>query len=154
MKRIYLIALVLSFCFVGVKAQTQERTVTEGPVWRITYLKTKPGKGADHQKWIREYRLRILDEWKRAGLIMDYKFFSQPGFDSPNDWDTMEAVQYKNYGDLLDYNEGRSKKVEEIGLKIFGSVENRNKVWAELRDASREVIASQIVREMLFKPMN
>ncbi len=123
-------------------------------MWRISYLKTKPGKGADHQKWLREYRIRILNEWKRQGLIMDYKFFSQPTFDGPNDWDTMEAVQYKNYNDLLDYNAARSKKIDEIGQKIFGSVENRNKVWAELRDASREVIASRIIREMLIKPMN
>jgi hypothetical protein len=155
MKRFSLIALLLGLCIVSAQAQTQpqERTVTEGPVWRITYLKTKPGKGADHQKWQREYRMRILDEQKRQGLIMDYKFFTHPTFDGPNDWDIMEALQYKNYSDLLDYNEARSKKTEEIGLKIFGSAENRTKVWAELRDASRDVISSQIVREILIKPM-
>jgi hypothetical protein len=156
MKRIYLIALLLGLCIVSAQAQTQpqERTVTEGPVWRITYLKTKPGKSADHQKWLREYRMRILDEQKRQGLIMDYKFFTQPTFDGPSDWDIMEAVQHKNYGDLLDYDGARSKKAEEIGLKIFGSAENRTKVWAELRDASRDVISSRIVREMQIKPMN
>lgn len=156
MKRIYLIALLLSLCIIGAQAQaqSQERTVTEGPVWRISYLKIKPGKAADHMKWLREYRMRILDEYKRQGMIMDYKFFTQPTLDSPNDWDIMEAVQHKNYNDLLDHDEARSKKIEEIGQKIFGSVENRNKVWAELRDASREIIASQIVREMQIKPMN
>lgn len=156
MKRFYLIALLLGLCVVSAPAQTQpqERTVTEGPVWRISSLKIKPGKSADHTKWLREYRLRILDEWKRQGLILDYKFFSQPTQANPSDWDIMEAVQYKTYSDLLDYNEARSKKMDEIGLKIFGSVENRNKVWAELRDASRDVITVQIVREMQIKPMN
>jgi len=117
-------------------------------------LKHKPGKAADHLRWTREYRMKILDEWKRQGLIMDYKYFSKPSFDSPNEWDVMEAVQYRNYADLLDYTEARSKKMDEIGLKIFGSAENRTKVWAELRDASREVIASQVIREMQIKPMN
>lgn len=156
MKRIYLIALLLSLCFVGAQAQTQsqERIFTEGPVWRINYYKIKPGKTTDHQKWLREYRMRILDEQKRAGLIMDYKFFTQPAFDSPNDWDVMEAVQYKNYSDLLDYSADRSKNGDDIGMKVFGSAENRTKIWAELRDASRDVIASRIVREMQIKPMN
>jgi hypothetical protein len=156
MKRFYLIAVLLSLCAVGTQAQTQtpERIFTEGPVWRINYYKIKPGKLTDHQKWLREYRMRILDEQKRAGLVTDYRFFTQPAFDGPNDWDIMEAVQYKNYSDLLDYSADRSKKAEDIGLKVFGSAENRTKIWAELRDASRDVIASRIVREMQIKPMN
>ena len=156
MKRFCLIALLLGLYVVGARAQTQpqERTITEGPVWRVSYLKHKPGKAADHLRWTHEYRMKILDEWKRQGLIMDYKYFNKQSFDSPNDWDVMEAVQYRNYNDLLDYSEARSKKIEEIGLKIFGSTENRNKIWAELRDASRDVISSQIIREMVIKPMN
>jgi hypothetical protein len=156
MKRIYLVALLLGLCVVGAQAQTQpqERIFTEGPVWRINYYKIKPGKATDHQKWLREYRMRILDEQKRAGLITDYRFFTQPAFDGPNDWDIMEAVQYKNYSDLLDYSVDRSKKANDVGMKVFGSIENRNKIWTELRDASRDVIASRIVREMQIKPMN
>lgn len=154
MKRFYLIALLLGLCYVGAQAQTQERTVTEGPVWRINYYKIKPGKSAEHSKWLREYRMRILEDWKQQGLIMNYVFFTKPILDSPTDWDVMEAVQYKNYNELLDYSEARSKKFEETAQKILGSVENRNKIWAELREGSRDVIASQIIREMLIKPMN
>jgi hypothetical protein len=54
----------------------------------------------------------------------------------------------------LDYSEDRSKKGQEGSLKVFGTVENRTKIWAELRDASRDLVASQIVREMFIKPMN
>ena len=154
MKKICLITMLLTFCLVGVKAQTQERNVTEGPVWRVSYLKTKPGKGADHTKWIREYRMKILDGNKQAGLIMDYKFYSKPVFDTTNDWDILEAVQYRNYGLALDFDETRSSKGNEISLKVFGTVENRTKIWAELRDASRDVIASHLIREMIFKPAN
>jgi hypothetical protein len=155
MKRFYMIALLLSLCAVGARAQTQpqERTVTEGPVWRINYLKIKPGKADDHAKWLREYRMRILDGLKQAGLILDYKFFTQPIRDNPNDWDVMEAIEYKNYSDALDYSADNSRKSDEVSLKVFGTVENRTKVWAELRESSRDVIASQIVREMLIKPM-
>ncbi len=154
MKRLHLTIFLIGLCMIGAQAQTQERNVTEGPVWRINYYKTKPGKGSDHQKWIREYRLRILEENKRAGLIMDYKFFSRPSFDGADTWDIMEASQFKNYAEALDYDETRSRKGNEVSLKVFGTVENRTKIWAELRDASRDLIASQIIREMIFKPVN
>lgn len=156
MKRIYLFMLLLSFCVLGAKAQSQspERTVTEGSVWRINYYKIKPGKGDDHAKWLREYPMRILDGQKQAGLIMNYVFFNKPVRDTADDWDVMEAVEYKNFADALDYSADRSRKGEEVSLKVFGTVENRRKVWAELRDASRDVIASQLVREMIIKPMN
>lgn len=154
MKRFYLIALVLTFCFVGAQAQTPQRPTSEGPVWQLNYMKIKPGKGADFMKWSREYRVRMLEEWKRQGVILDYKFFTQPTRDNPGDWDVMEALLFKNYTELLEYDEAKSKKVEEIGQKIYGSAENRAKVGAELRDASREVVASQLVREMQFTPIN
>jgi hypothetical protein len=156
MKRIYLIMLLLSFCVLGEKARAQspERTVTEGSVWRINYYKIKPGKTNDHARWLREYRMRILDGQKQAGLIMNYVFFNKPVRDGADDWDVMEAVEYKNYADALDYSADRSKKNDDVSLKVFGTVENRTKIWAELRDASRDLVSSQLVRAMIIKPMN
>lgn len=139
--------------WLAASAAAQERTVTEGAVWQLNYMKIKPGKGAEFIKWSREYRVPMLEEWKRRGVILDYKFFTQPTRESPNDWDVMEALLVKNYRELLDFDEAKSKEVEEIGRKIFGSAENRTKVFAELRDASREMVASRIVREMLFTPL-
>lgn len=133
-------------------AAPQARPFTDGPVWRITYLRTKPGKGADHMRWLREYRRRILDGLKAEGLILDYKYFVKPTSDGPNDWDIAEAVLYKNYGDHLDFSEERSSKAAAVAMKVFGSDENRLKVWAELRDASRDVVSSQVMRELTLRP--
>lgn len=135
------------------QAATPGRAFDDGPVWRITYLRTKPGKGADHMRWLREYRRRILDGQKAEGLILDYKYFGKPTSDGPNDWDLAEAVLYKNYGDHLDFSEERAGKARAVGMKVFGSDENRLKVWAELRDASREVVSSHVMREMTLRPM-
>ena len=133
-------------------AVPQGRPFTDGPVWRINYLRTKPGKNADHMRWLREYRRRILDGQKAEGLILDYKYFVKPTSDGPNDWDIAEAVLYKNYGDHLDFSEERSSKAAAVGMKVFGSDENRLKLWAELRDASREVVSSQVMRELTLRP--
>lgn len=129
------------------------RPFADGPVWRITYIRTKPGKGADHMRWLREYRRRVLDGQKSQGLIVDYKYFIKPTTDGPNDWDIAEAVLYKSYGEHLDFDEGRAGKMNDASIKVFGSVENRAKVWAELRDPSREVVSSHVVREVTLRPM-
>ncbi len=151
MKKIFQITLLLSFLLIASQAKAQDGATTIGPVWRVTYIKIKPGKGADYMKWMREYRTRILAEQKSAGLILDYKFFTKPTSDnSPGDWDVAGAVMYRNYAEALDANEERGKKMQEIAMKVFGSVENRNKVWAELRDASNEVVSSHLIREVTY----
>lgn len=98
MKKIFQITLLFSFLLTASQALAQDGATTSGPVWRFTYIKIKPGKGADYTKWMREYRTRILAEQKSAGLIVDYKFFSKPtGDNSTGDWDIAGAVMYRNY---------------------------------------------------------
>ena len=70
--------------------------------------------------------------------------------------DIAEAVLYRNYAEALDApSEERLKQLRGLPLmtKVFGSAENRTKVWAELRDASREIVSSRLVRELIFNPI-
>jgi hypothetical protein len=151
MKKIFQITLLLSFLVTASQALAQDAATTSGPVWRVSYIKIKPGKGADYMKWMREYRTRILADQKSAGLIVDYKFFTKPtGDSSPGDWDIAGAVMYRNYADALDANEERGRKVQEIALKVFGSRENQTKVQTEMRDASSEVVSSRLIREVTY----
>ncbi|MEK7830511.1 MAG: hypothetical protein AAB401_05455 [Acidobacteriota bacterium] len=157
MKKLIQITLLICFSLIATQAMAQDPATSSGPVWRITYLKTKPGKQADHIKWLREYRSRVLADDKSAGLILDYKYFTKPTDDgSPSDWDIAEAVMYRNYAEALDAATGeRLKKFQEVRAanKVFGSAENRTKVWAELRDPSRDVVRTSIIRELIFNPV-
>lgn len=156
MKKIVLSTLLLSFLLIAFAstALAQDQPTTNGPVWRITYTKTKPGKNADYLKWMREYRLRVLAEQKSAGLIVDYKFFSKPTADNtPTDWDFASAVLYSNYADALDDNADRTKKFRDIAIKVFGSLENQTKLQTELRNASSDFVSSELVRELSFNPI-
>lgn len=155
MKRILQIALLVSFSLIATQTMAQDAATSSGPVWRIGYVKIKTGKQADHTKWMREYRTRVLAEQKKAGLILDYKFFTKPiGDNSPDDWSIAEAVMYRNYAEALDApNAENLKKGQEIAIKVFGSVENQRKVWAELRDPSRDVVRTSIIRELIFNPV-
>jgi len=152
MKRFYLITMLLCLCAIGAQAQTQDRPFTNGPVWRITYYKIKPGKGTEYIKYIREHSVPIYDEEKRQGLILDYKYFSQPTNDGTSDWDIAFGVSFSNYAAALDYDAEKSKKAMEISLKHHGSAEARTKA-IEQRNQMRDMVASQLIREEKANPI-
>ncbi len=156
MKRFYLITMLLCLCAIGAQAQTPTPTpdppTTAGQVWRVTYFKIKPGKGMEYFKFLREHTKPILDEQKKQGLILDYKYFSQPTNDGPNDWDVAQLLMFRNYAEALDFNEERSKKFNEIGLKHYGTAEARTKATDSLRDL-RDVLSSHLVREQILNPI-
>lgn len=150
MKRIYLTMMLFCFFAIGAQAQTPTPTPdpanTNGPVWRVTYFKIKPGKGAEYVKFLRENAGPILAEQKKQGLILDFKYLSQPTFDSPNDWDIAQIVVFKNYADALDFNAERIAKMNEISLKHYGTAEARTKANDSLSEL-RTVLSSQLGRE-------
>lgn len=150
MKRIYLITMLLGLFAIGAQSQTPSPTPApenrNGPVWRVTYYKIKPGKGAEYVKYLREHAAVILAEQKKQGLILDFKYLSQPTFDSPNDWDIAAIVVYKNYADALDFNAERIAKMNEISLKHYGTAEARTKANDSLNDL-QTVLSSQLGRE-------
>ncbi len=146
------IALLLCLCASGVQAQTQDRPFTEGPVWRVSHLKTRVGKRSDFLKYLQEHVKPVLDEEKRQGLILDYKYFSKPTSDGANDWDIALGISFRNYGEALDFNDDRSKKFDAINLKHYGSVEAQTKM-NELRDQMRDVVSVEIMQEMILNPL-
>ena len=110
MKRFCLVTLLLCVCAIGAQAQTPTATpnpTSPGPVWRITYYRIKPGKGAEFTKDLRENSKPILDELKTQGLILDYKWFTKPTDDGPTDWDRALAIVFRNYAEALDFNAER-----------------------------------------------
>ena len=151
MKRIYLITMLFCLFAIGAQAQVPTRTIGDGPVWRITYFNIKPGKGAEYLIFLGQHSIPMLDEQKKQGLIVDYKYFSQPTTNGPNDWDVMSAIAFKTYGEALDYDEMRAKSFNEIGLKHYGSNEARTKANDSLNEL-RDVVAVRYIREQFPLP--
>jgi hypothetical protein len=152
MKRFALLTATLLLCALAAQAQTQDRAVTNGPVWSITEFRFKPNKRADYMNFVREHRVPVLMEWKRQGLIVDYKFYFNPTTMGPQEPELVEAVLYRNFGEMLDGDEARGKKFQDITLKHYGSEENRRKVFEELASL-REVLRRYILREMTIHPL-
>jgi ABC-type sugar transport system substrate-binding protein len=117
-----------------------------GPVWRVTYMHVKPGMGDVFWNDFRQHIKPVLDEQKKAGLISDYKAFTNPVTNSPNDWDVALGVLYSNWAALDQID----AKAASIVVKHYGSREAALEA-AKKRSELREVVGSHLAREVMSK---
>lgn len=127
-----------------VRAQS-DAPYTEGPVWGVTMVKTKPGMGDDYLKTLAKIYKSTNDEMKKQGLIMDYKILL--GNDSnPQDFDILLMVEYKNMAAF----DGLREKADPITDKILGS-EDAQRQSAIKRMEIREIMGNKLMREVTLK---
>ena len=138
----------LLVCLLGFAAQAlAQEHYTEGPVWRVNYLSTKPGKFNDSLKDIREHFGKVWADAKAQGLVLDYKVFLNATSTGPTDWNIATAVLYKSYGAL----DGLTGKMDPITLKHYGSADARTQAGAKRADLWTTV-SSALAREIMMKP--
>lgn len=147
MKKFSLVTLLLMlFCF-STQAQAQDDT-TPGSVWRVNLLKVKPGKMNDVLMDLRRNFRVVNEEFKRQGLIVDYRVYFNTTTDGPNDWDVATAIAYKNWAALDDLG----PKADAITLKHYGSREKRREA-GDARNQMRDLVSSRLMREQTLKPL-
>jgi hypothetical protein len=129
-----------------IPARAQSPNFDVGPVWRITDFHIKPGMGDAFWKDFREHIKPVLDEQKKLGLISDYKLFTNPTSNKPDDWDVAIGVLYPNWAaiDQLD------AKAATVVVKHYGSREATFEM-ARKRSDIRDVVSSHLVREVTPK---
>src|ERR1700740_3275888 len=71
-----------------------------GPVWRVTYFHIKPGQSEAFWKDIRENFKPVYADFKKEGLITDYKMWLNDTTDHPGDWDVAVGILFPNYAAL------------------------------------------------------
>ena len=147
MKRLVTLAAGAALAVIGaglVRAQS-DAPYTEGPVWAITMVKTKPGMGDDYLKTLAKIYKSTNDEMKKQGLIMDYKVLL--GNDAtPQDFDILLMVEFKNMAAF----DGLREKADPIADKILGS-EDVQRQGAIKRMEIREIMGNKLMREVTLK---
>jgi hypothetical protein len=147
MKKLVTLAACGALAVIGaglVRAQS-DAPYTEGPVWGITMVKTKPGMGDDYLKTLAKIYKTTNDEMKKQGLIMDYKVLL--GNDAnPQDFDILLMVEYKNMAAF----DGLREKADPIADKILGS-EDVQRQGAIKRMEIREIMGNKLMREVTLK---
>jgi hypothetical protein len=147
MKRLVMLAACTVLATIGtglVRAQS-DAPYTEGPVWAITTVKTKPGMTDDYLKTLAKIYKSTNDEMKKQGLIMDYKILL--GNDAnPQDFDILLMVEFKNMAAF----DGLREKTDPIADKILGSEEVQRQ-GAIKRMEVREIMGNKLMREVTLK---
>lgn len=146
MRKALLTTIFVGALLTAVPAFGQNPNFDPGPVWRVTYYHIKPGQGDAFWKDFREHTKPIFEEFKKAGLISDYKTFTNPVTDHPGDWDVAISISYPNYAAL----DQLATKGATVVAKHFGSRDAALESAKKLNDV-REVIASHLAREVVSK---
>src|SRR5207237_2799537 len=68
---------------------------TEGTVWAITMVKTKPGMGDDYIKGLAKTYKTAMEEEKKANVIVSYKILLGE-FSNEADYNKLVMIDYNN----------------------------------------------------------
>jgi hypothetical protein len=143
MKTIYRLAALLLLLAPAVLAQEH---YTEGPVWRVSLVRVKPTQMDAYLTSLRQGSKPLLDEEKRNGTIMDYKFFLKETKHNPEDWDVCLAIEYKNHAAM----DGLAAKGELARDKILGGKQPAQQL-SEKRAEIRDLVSSELLQEIILK---
>jgi hypothetical protein len=152
LKKIVASILFLGSCLAAAPALAQEH-YTEGPVWAVNYIRTKPGKYDDYMKYLRATYMATASEAKKQGLILDTKILLNIPRDA-NDWDIAIATLFPSFGKALDYNQADDDKRKAIAEKQFKTKdEAKQQEMIAPRFAMRDALGTRYLREVNLKPM-
>ncbi len=117
----------------------------EGPVWVMTFVKTKSGLSDEYLKAMAGSLKPIYDEEKNRKIILDYKILSG-GDAGDRDFNIIIMVEYPNTAALDELRE----RTEPIIDKIIGPTDKRRDMAAKRLDI-REILATKTMREITLK---
>ena len=145
-KYIILTASVALFtAWTGLCSAQSDAPYTEGSVWNITMVKTKPGMDDQYLKGLARTFKGNLDEAKKQKLILSYKILIGSAA-TLNDFNILLMVESK---DMAALDNGR-EKFDPIAKKIEGSVEEQEKTMVKRLDI-REIVGDKLMREITLK---
>ena len=129
----------------GLCSAQSDAPYTEGSVWNITMVKTKPGMDDQYLKGLAKTFKGNLDEAKKQKLILSYKILIGSAATS-NDFNILLMVESK---DMAALDNGR-EKFDPIAKKIEGSVEEQEQTMVKRLDI-REIVGDKLMREITLK---
>lgn len=118
---------------------------TEGAVWDITMVKTKPGMDDDYLKQLGGALKPMYEEEKKQKIILDYKILIGDA-SSPHDYNILIMVQYPNMAAF----DGLRDKVDPIMSKLMGGEDQRRQLAVKRSDV-REILGTKTMREITLK---
>ena len=147
MKKYLLVAagVALFTASAGLCPAQSDAPYTEGTVWDVTMVRTKPGMDDQYLKGLAKSFKGTLDEAKKQNLIVSYKILIGSAA-TPSDFNIMLMVESKNMAAL----DNAREKFDPIAKKIEGSVEQQEQTMTKRLDI-REIVGDKLMREVTLK---
>ena len=140
-----LAAALLVSLWLPAQSHAQGLPYSEGSVWSVGFVKTKPGMTKEYLKNLAS-NWRVMNEAaKKEGLVLSYKILQGPAANT-EDWDIMLLIEYKNMAAM----DGMAEKMDALGAKIIGS-DDAQKSGALKRSEIRDILGGKLVREIILK---
>ena len=129
----------------GLCSAQSDAPYTEGTVWQVTMVHTKPGMSDDYLQGLAKTLKATMEAEQKEGLIVSYKILMGEA-STPADYDIMLMVEFKNMAAL----DGLRAKTDPIAQKIVGG-EDQQRQLAMKRAEVREIMGSKLMREITLK---
>ena len=139
-----LLAAILTISTSVTRAQ-EDHAYTQGPVVIVTFVRTEPGMFEEYLRYLDVTYKRLLDEYKRQGIVTDYAIFQATPRD-PNDADVILTVTYKN---MAAFDELQARTDPAL-KQVFGSLPKAASASID-REKMRKQLGSQMVRQLILK---
>ena len=150
--KLRVVILIAAFCVIAGYSDAQSSSTgsssapyTEGAVWDITMVKTKPGLDDDYLKSIAQTFKGVMEEQKKQDIIMDYKVLLGDSADR-NDFNILLMIEYKNMAAF----DGLRERTDPIMSKVMGSEDARRQLAVKRLDV-REILGNKTMREVTLK---
>jgi hypothetical protein len=143
-KKAVLFAALVCACATQVQAD-QARAYKEGPVSVISFIKIKPGQFDNYMQYLDSQYKPLMEQFTKNKIILGYKIYEGRAH-NPHDADLILSVTYANMAALDDLNE----RTDAITEQLLGDRSKRNQKAAD-RESMREVLGSELIRELILK---
>jgi hypothetical protein len=130
----------------GTQLFAQNPHYNNGPVWRVIYVNVKTGMGDAYWNDLSQNFRPIYDEFKKQGWVVDYKFYTNPVTEHPDDWNVAIAIEYKNWATI----DEMAEKATTIAEKHYGSHQASVDAAKKRADFST-TIRNSLAREVTLK---
>ena len=130
----------------GTQLFAQNPHYNNGPVWRVIYVNVKTGMGDAYWNDLSQNFRPLYDEFKKQGWVVDYKFYTNPVTEHPDDWNVAIAIEYKNWATI----DEMAEKATTIAEKHYGSHQASVDAAKKRADFST-TIKNSLAREVTLK---
>ena len=146
MRKFVLWLFVALTLLAGTQLFAQNPHYNNGPVWRVIYVNVKTGMGDAYWNDLSQNFRPIYDEFEKQGWVVDYKFYTNPVAEHPDDWNVAIAIEYKNWATI----DEMAEKATTIAEKHYGSHQASVDAAKKRADFST-TIRSSLAREVTLK---